>query len=307
MSEFRNPLHRRKLKSHNLPLKHYSKPEVSREIIDFCRNRWVAVHCVHPSGKLIFRRYRDRVHPLKISSTLEFRSLIEGFQQCQVRSIYASIAVYRKLERVDDAYDLSLMASITPTWDIDSSLAYWREVVAIAREIISFLEKHGVASSVFIKWSGNGCHVHIHEGAFSSDILEKHHPLDLAYAIVEYTNLKLASKFVELSPNGKTVVENKIDPARVFTVPLSLHRELDVVCICMKPNHLDSFTPSWVDPENFKHDPSWRRFVEGEADELAEKAYETIGGYPILKERRRKRKHPPLDEQIKKWLEKFNG
>lgn len=135
-----------------------------------------------------------------------------------------------------------------PTWDIDGILSNWNETITIAKEIVSFLDNRGIEKSIYLKWSGNGCHIHINEEAFSDALLKRHHPLDLAYAVVEYVNSKLSQKFRELSAQRGTVVENKMDPTRVFTSPLSLHRELDVVCICMKPDQLNDFSPQWISP-----------------------------------------------------------
>jgi hypothetical protein len=64
-------------------------------------------------------------------------------------------------------------------------------------EILSILESEGVKKSVYVKWSGNGCHIHIHEEAISEAIISKAHPLDFAYAIVEYVNAKAVPKIIE--------------------------------------------------------------------------------------------------------------
>lgn len=42
---------------HSIAREHYSNIEVKREIAEFCRGRWVAVHCTDEGGGLIFRRY----------------------------------------------------------------------------------------------------------------------------------------------------------------------------------------------------------------------------------------------------------
>jgi len=190
-----------------------------------------------------------------------------------------------------------------PTWDIDGILSNWNETITIAKEIVSFLDNRGIEKSIYLKWSGNGCHIHINEEAFSDALLKRHHPLDLAYAVVEYVNSKLSQKFRELSAQRGTVVENKMDPTRVFTSPLSLHRELDVVCICMKPDQLNDFSPQWISPSNFRHDTSWHEFLKGEADDLAKAAHRVVGGYP-WRPRRRRRKSVPIDKEITKWLQK---
>ena len=280
---------------------YYSSSEVQKELSDFCRGRWVALHCLDASGKLVFHRYAEG-GPLKIDDLKSIPNLL-NFWRRNIRSIYATANIYKLMRRSEDVYDFSNVQRCTPTWDIDGVLSNWRETMAIVKEMTGFLSKHGVDKSIYVKWSGNGCHVHIHEKAFSDALLEKHHPIDLAYAIVGYVNTKLFSRFLEISPDVKTVVENKMDPARVFTCPLSLHRKLDVACICMKPIQLDDFMPEWTDPQRFRHNPSWREFREEEADELAERAYQAIGGYP-LQPMKKRRKTKPLDKQIMTWLQK---
>jgi len=39
-----------------MALEHYPRPDVQREIVDYCSGRWVALHCLDSSGRLIFRR-----------------------------------------------------------------------------------------------------------------------------------------------------------------------------------------------------------------------------------------------------------
>ncbi len=284
-----------------LPLEHYSRSDVQKEISDFCKGRWASMHYVDASGELVFRRYIQR-KPIRI---MQPESLVRFMQLkgCCLRSVYATANCYGTITSVEDVYDLSNIRYCTPTWDVDGVLSNWNETVAVAKEIVSFLNSWGVEKSLYIKWSGNGCHVHIHEEALSEALLKKRHPLDLAYAVVEYVNSTLSQKFRELSPSGKTAVENKMDITRVFTSPLSLNRKLDVVCVCMKPYQLSDFSVEWISPSGFRHDTSWREFLEGEADELAEAAYKKVGGYPASP-RRRRRKSMPLDKHIKKWLER---
>ena len=283
----------------SLAREHYSRLDVQKEIIDFCRNRWAAAHYVDSEGNMIFRRY-SRGKPLRIDNTEDFFKImtLKGYV---LRSIYATANVYWKSESIEEVYDLTNIRRCSAVWDIDGKLSKWRKTLKVAKEIIAFLNDRGVEKSVFLKWSGNGCHVHIHEEAFSEDLLKKHHPLDLAYALVEYVNSKVLPGLREILMKEKIEVENRIDPTRVFTCPLSLHRELDATCICFRSEDIEEFTPEWINPSSFRHDPSWRRFMRGEADEIAETAYKTIGGYP-LKRRRIRRKTVPLDKQIIKWL-----
>jgi hypothetical protein len=169
--------------------------EVQREIADFCAGRWIAAHCINGRGGLVFRRYL-KGKPLSITGTRGLQELLEemGFQ---VRAIYATANKYRLLDSIEEIRTLSNVIRCTPTWDIDSTLQNWSKTVKVVKRIIAFLEENGIHDSVYIKWSGNGCHIHIHEEAFSDEILGRVHPLDLAYAIVEYVNLNVMPKISE--------------------------------------------------------------------------------------------------------------
>lgn len=279
---------------------HYSRSDVQKEIIDFCRGRWAAVHCLSPTGKLVLRRYISG-KPIKMADAEDLK-VLSG--RMTMRSIYATANIYKRIEDQLDPYNQENIIYCTPTWDIDSSLLRWRDTIQIAGKILGFLRGWGIKESIYVKWSGNGCHIHINERSISENLLEKYSPLDIAYAIVEYVNTKLTQNLIELCIKGEIKVENKMDPARIFTCLLSLHRELNIVCICMKPKDLNKFTPKWIDPQDFRHDPMWREFKEGEADKLAEAAYKAVGGYP-LKPRMRRRKTKPLDKQITEWLQKI--
>ncbi|MBS7640705.1 MAG: hypothetical protein QXJ19_03945 [Candidatus Bathyarchaeia archaeon] len=291
-SEFMN-----KVDSISIMCKHYSRSDVQKEIIDFCRGRWIAIHYLGPSGNLVLRRYISG-KPIKVESTEDLKKLCR-----RMRSIYATANVYRRIEGLFDLNDQRNVIYCTPTWDIDGNLSSWTTTIRVARKIVEFLFDWGVKESLYVKWSGNGCHIHLHERGISEGLLEKYSPLDIGYAIVEYVNTKVSHDLIELSIAGEIKVENKMDPARIFTCPLSLHRELDVVCICMKPEDLENFSPSWINTEDFRHDPSWREFKEGEVDKLAEAAYKAVGGYP-LKPKRGRRKAKPLDRQIMEWLQR---
>jgi len=283
---------------------HYSKPEVKREISRFARGRWVGVHCVKTDerGDRIMMRYL-KSKPITISSPRDVDQLISRLRSYGLRSIYATAAKYSRILSVEDVKTISTMTSYTPTWDIDNDFEHWRVTVQSCMEMLNVLRDEGVKESVYVKWSGDGIHVHLHEGAISRRALRGRTPLDVAYAIVEYVKLKAEPRILELAllEGCSTIkVENKVDRQRMFTCPLSLHREHDRVCICIKPGDLSYFEPSWVNPASFKHYYDWDRYVEGEADSLAEKAVEVIGGFPPRRYYRRK--HPKLDQAIKKWL-----
>lgn len=302
--------------SSNLVMKHYSRVDVKNEILKWCytyvdgfrelKNRWIAFHCDRNEKKskfLLVRYFKGR--PLSISSRLSLERYFEFYGKLGLRTIYATANVYGKLYRFGHVVDLSNIIACTPTWDIDNDLLHWRETIATCREIVSFLESNGICRSIIVKWSGEGAHVHVHHNAFSPELRRKYNSLDLAYALVEYTIMKLEWKFHDLSISAENLrVDNEHDSQRLFTCPLSLHRSLDRVAVCISLNELDSFDLSWTNAGSFKHFYGWDRFEVGEADELAVKAIEVVGRCPSFPKRRR-RKYPPVDELILKWLRKL--
>lgn len=272
--------------------KHYLRPEVSREITEYCANRWVAIHCEEaPDGVRPMIRYWGRGKPLMIERENDVVKILERFSSMRPRAFYATAHIYRRLQSADDLADHENIARSSPTWDIDSRDGDWKKVVKKALEIVDELERHGVAKSIFFKWSGRGAHVHVHPKAFSDDVLRRISPLDIAYSVTQYIACRI-------EPEEGVIIENKIDIQRVFTAPLSLHRSVDRVAVCIPPDELESFHVDWTSLTGYRHFPhAWREYEEGEGDELAEKAYAAIGPY-IAGRVRRRRKHKPLDQEI---------
>jgi hypothetical protein len=259
--------------------RHYSREVVKREVADYCRGRWVALEG-GALGSRVFLRYSRDGRPLTIDGPQDVEGLIKQFKGVRPRAVYGSVNVYSRLASRLDLEVRENIAYASPVWDIDGELERWRDVVEVAKIIVDELERLGIAKSVFVKWSGEGAHVHVHERCFSSDVLSKHNPLDVAYSLVDYVLERCKDKILDVaSRSGVLKVENEIDPKRVFTAPLSLHRRRDLCCVCLKPEALDSFEVGWASPEGFKHDERWREYVEGEGDEAALKAIEAVGGY----------------------------
>ncbi|MGQ4834625.1 MAG: hypothetical protein ACP6IS_12135 [Candidatus Asgardarchaeia archaeon] len=264
---------------------YYSNPLVKKEIAEYSKNRWIAIYTIRGSESGLFIRYkRGGDKPLTISKEEDVHTLIKSHLGLWPRTIYASANVYAKLTKKEDTEKVDNIIYSTPVWDIDGSLEYWQDIVKVARIILEELENEGVTKSVYLKWSGRGIHVQIHEKAFSQDILQKYHPLDISYSVVEYILKKAQNKLAEVIKNAKEgerplKVENEMDLKRVFTAPLSLHKKLDFAVVCLKPNELDDFTPDWAKYNNFKHNPNWRDFKEGEGDNLAIVTVKEIGGY----------------------------
>lgn len=272
---------------------YYSKSLVAKEVSDYLRGRWVAVHCerrMKDGRPVIVRYYKGQ--PLVVRQPSDVAKIIRRFAKLRPRAFYGTANIYRRLETREDALDYTGNVVLkTPTWDVDSKPEWWRATIEVGRAIVDVLEKEGVIDGVWLKWSGRGLHVHIHEKSFSRDVYARYGALNVSWAVVEYV-LRKASTAVN-AVNSKWGVkiktENLMDPQRVFTAPLSLHRELDVACVAFKPDEIDDFDPSWLDPENPRHNTDWRKYVEGEGDELAEKAIHLVGYYPRLIGRKKRK------------------
>ncbi len=264
------------------PYKYYTKPTVQKEISAFLKDRWVAVHCQKrlKDGRYMLIRYAGD-KPLKIDTPQQVLATLHRLSFCKPRTFYGTAALYHRLETKQDLTP-SNMYAYTPSWDIDSRPEWWKHTITVAKILVEQIQKEGVQESVWIKWSGRGIHVHIHEKAISQSLYQKYRPLDIAYSIVQYILEKTRKQLekTQLPRNINIKIENLIDPQRVFTAPLSLHRQLDVSCIAMKPHQLSQFTPGWLNPEKPQHNPEWKTHKPGEADKLALKAIRTIGGYP---------------------------
>ncbi|RLF04997.1 MAG: hypothetical protein DRJ60_06265 [Thermoprotei archaeon] len=259
--------------------KHYSNELVKREIADYCKGRWVALEGGALGSRVFLRYWRDG-RPLKIDKPFDVEDSLRQFKGVKPRTIYGSVNVYGRLSSRLDLEDPGNIVYASPVWDIDGELEKWKDIIEVVRIIVNELERLGLVKSVFVKWSGEGAHVHVHEKCFSNDVLSKHNPLDIAYSLVEYVLDRFKEKLVDVVPRSSELkVEKEIDLKRVFTAPLALHRRRDLCCVCFKPEVIDSFEVEWANPQSFKHDERWRDYVEGEGDEAALKAIEAVGGY----------------------------
>lgn len=287
---------------------HYSRPEVLDEVIRFSSGRWIGIHTSvrMKDGRPILLRYLEK-RPLKIQDVEDFKFLLNKFKRLGPRTIYATANVYARLEEEYDVKMPDNVIACTPTWDIDNMLQGWRATIDAGREIYAFLESKGV-KSVILKWSGNGMHVHINHKAFSPDLYRRKHPLDVAYAIVEYVRRKLSTRFEgirEARSCKELTVDNEMDPQRLFTAPLSLHRELDLVAVIINPDEIDSFEPSLARADSFRHFKNWDSASSGEADDLAEEAFKVVGGYPLWLHPQVRGRGKRIEEEIKRFQYKL--
>ncbi|QOJ78942.1 hypothetical protein IG193_00300 [Infirmifilum lucidum] len=267
----------------SLAATYYYNASVLAEVAEFLRGRWVAVHCERrmKDGRPLLVRYWEG-EPLKVGSKEDLARLYAQLRRLKPRAFYGTANIYRKLDSREDALDYTGNVALrTLTWDIDSTPEHWRATIEVARAIVGELEKEGVVKSVWLKWSGRGMHVHVHERAIPEDFLAQKGVLDATWSAVQLVLEKVRDRVQSINAKygSKIKVENLMDPQRVFTAPLSLHRELDAVCVALKPEDLDDFEPSWTNPSSFKHNPRWREFEDGEAVSLAEKALRKVGGY----------------------------
>ena len=286
-------------------LTYYSKPQVKEEIAAYCRRRWVALEGVYPDGGRAFLRYSRRGNPLSISEPKNVDLLLKRFKFFKPRTIYASVNSYKILENRENTEDPENIVRSMPIWDVDASLESWEYALKASEIIVECLDKEGVSRSVFLKWSGRGVHIHVNSCAFSQKLLKRHNPLDVAFSVVEYILRKSRTQLAKLAEKAPRIgdrelkIENKMDLKRVFTAPLSLHRQLDLCCVCFKQDDIQNFSPDWAKIEICRHDPSWKIYEEGEGDQLASKAIAEIGGYDGYPQAPRRR-HRKVSTEIKK-------
>jgi len=259
--------------------KHYLREDVATEIAKFCKGRWVALESLSRRGRRIFHRYWDGERPLAISSPVDVKKILNKFRYSVPRTFYASANIYRRLEGKEDLKRDSILYS-TPSWDIDGSLNEIDLIKEAAQILVERLRRFGVERSIYLIWSGRGIHLHLNERAISGKFWEID-PLRISFSIVEYVLREAKDDLMRLcekskDPERRLKLENIMDVQRVFTAPLSLHRELDLVSVTIHPEKLDEFDLSWADPKNFRYWKDWDRFSEGEADKLAEKALEAV-------------------------------
>jgi len=267
-------------------LRHYLREDVQAEVSKFCRNRWVALECTLASGKRIFYRYLDD-RPITISEPADVKKIVNRLGRKVLRTIYASSNIYTRLSGKDDVSRLENISRSTPSIDIDCSLEEVGLAIEAAETIIDELIRHGVHESVYLIWSGRGIHIHINENAVSEKYWRRD-PVNTGYIVIEYLLGQCRERLVEICRRSRAAdrrlkIENLMDIQRVFTAPLSLHRELDLVAITISPDDLGSFSLDWAGMDNFRYWKEWDRYVEGEADRLVEEALESA---PLESEKR---------------------
>lgn len=247
-------------------ISHYSNELVKKEIFNFAKQRWVAI-----LGQTMIR-YDKNNKPLKFDKDEDVQKIVI---QYNVRTIYATAAKFKQLNSKSDLDNGSNIFAYTPFFDIDTTLQKWEYAIKAADVIVSQLEKEGVSKSVYLLWSGEGIHVRINENA----IPEKMDPVVSASAIVKYIIKRVKSELENIAKEsgGVLKVEDLIDSKRIFTVPLSFHKSIDLVTVCFSPSDLHNFIPEWANPKNFKHKEGlYNIYEKDEAEDLVIKAISEI-------------------------------
>ncbi len=263
-------------------LRHYLREDVAGEISRFCSRRWVALECRSSGGSRAFYRYWPDGRPLTISEPADIKRLINRFENRMPRAIYGSANIYRRLERGEDVSAADNILMSTPSWDVDGSLEEIELIKEAARALVEALRSEGVERSIYLVWSGRGIHVHLNEKAVSGELWEKG-PLRVSFAIAEYVLRSARDGLERICERSRSLdrrlkVENLMDIQRVFTAPLSLHRELDLVAVTIKPDELENFELNWTEIKAFRYWSGWDVFEAGEGDKLALKALAEIRG-----------------------------
>ncbi len=262
-------------------LEYYSRSRIAGEIAGFLRNRWAALE----SGDRKWIRWiGDK--PLTINQPEDVPLLFKRYRGLGVRSIYGTIEVFEKLSTRRDVFEdyEGNVVYATPFIDIDildEKLVgeKWKYAVRIGSLIGDYLAGKGLGEALYYVWSGAGLHVRVNEKCFSR-VLVKHHPVDVAFAVVEYTLDKLQPQILDvIRDSGYALkVENLVAMKRVFTAPLSLHRRLDRSAVPFTINELPGFSLEWTNPENPVYvEKAWSRGKPGQCDDFAEEALLHVG------------------------------
>ncbi len=258
---------------------YYGRRYVRKEIYSFLIGRWVGIEGVNRKW---VRWFGDK--PLTIKSPEDIPILLHRFKNIKPRSFYGSIEVFHRLINRSDVMENyeNNVAYTTVFIDIDivdeSRLEECCEtVLKIGGIIRDWLEEHSVSKSLYFLWSGAGLHVRVNEYCFE-EVLDDHHPVDIAYVFTEYVLRNTSNKIQEiLSNNNRVKVENLVAMKRVFTAPLSLHRRLDRVAVAFGPNDLEDFSLEWTNPvKPIYREKIWNRHGRGECDEITRKALSEI-------------------------------
>jgi len=267
------------MKTEPAVLRHYLREEVQEEVARFCRGRWVALEARPMHGKRIFYRYFDG-KPLTINEPADVKKIINRFSDRNIRTIYGTINIYNRISSREDLEKVENISRATPSIDIDGSLEEIDLTIEAVRTILEELHRHGIEKSVYLVWSGRGVHMHLNEKAINESYWRPN-PVKTAHTIVEYILKQVRSKLSEIAAKSKSYekklkIENIIDVQRVFTSPLSIHRELDIVTVTIEPDEIEKFSLEWTELDRFRYWREWDRYIEGELDSLVEKAMKEV-------------------------------
>ncbi len=260
-------------------LRHYLRKEVQEEVAKFCRGRWVALEARPMHGKRIFYRYFDE-KPLTINEPADVKKMINRFSDRNIRTIYGTINIYNRILSREDLERVENISRATPSIDIDGNLEEIDLTIEAVKMMLEGLHRHGVEKSLYLVWSGRGVHIHLNEKAISESYWRPN-PVKTAHTIVEYILKQVRSKLSEIAAKSKSYekklkIENIIDVQRVFTSPLSIHRELDIVAITIDPDEIENFSLEWTELDRFRYWREWDQYIEGELDGLVEKAMKEV-------------------------------
>lgn len=229
---------------------HYESDAVRKEIFEFSKGRWIALQ-----GRT-FVRYDAKGDPLYFKSDEDVPRYVNIYG---ARTIYATAAIYSDLKNFK-------ISKFTPFFDIDTKIDKWEFAIQAAKVILEALNEHDLKESIYLLWSGEGIHLRINENSLPKNI----DPFICSKAIVNYILKITKNRILELisKSNGSLKVENLIDEKRLFTVPLSFHRTLNLVTVCFPPDDIDNFNIEWANPNNYKHKAVWNKYKENEAEYL---------------------------------------
>ncbi len=165
------------------------------------------------------------------------------------------------------------VVAATPVWVIELlDNDVWRLGLDAAWLITRFLDRHGVRESLYLVYHSRFFEVRLHEASLKG----VEDPVESAYKIVELVLRELKVKLQRLVfvSGAKIRIYNGLDGYKLIA-PKSLY-DTSRASSYFKPNDIELFDPSWTNIEEYRYNPEWKRYVEGEAAELAAKAQDKV-------------------------------
>ena len=254
---------------------YYSRPDIQEAIYKFSKDREIV-----PS--YMMEGFGKRPDSLQYKSDI-FQMVKKG-----ATSFHCSEELWNNPLAISTELNEKQLNEIRKGWDfimdIDSKYLDYSKI--LAKQIISFLEFHGI-KNIGLKFSGSkGFHILIPWEAFpkeineikTSDMFPEWPRIILKYIsektkpqlIKEITKLTSKSKYVKDENSAKEVMPDLVlvSSRHLFRMPYSLHEKTGLASAVISPEELENFQPKNAAPLKIKIKNFMPNAVKDEAKEL---------------------------------------